>query len=167
MASELGWLQKAVAKSLLVAELKVESVSQLKRSLFLAKTSEKTAKYVPALMARQCFGKVSRLLTAHDYKAIFDGPSKKTANRHFLILYRKNSQNQPRLGLIVAKKHVKLAVQRNRIKRIIRETFRKVQCELSNYDIVVLVKKNADTLDNETIHLQLNKLWQQILNTTN
>lgn len=47
-----------------------------------------------------------------------------------------------RLGIVVAKKNVRLAVARNRLKRIVRETFRQQQECLQGLDIVVVIKKD-------------------------
>ena len=48
--------------------------------------------------------------------------------------------DHPRLGIIIAKKNVKLAVERNRLKRQLRETFRKQRQVLPSLDIVLLAK---------------------------
>lgn len=53
-----------------------------------------------------------------------------------------STQPLARLGIVVAKRNVKLAVARNRIKRLVRETFRQQQQRLDGLDIVVVVKKN-------------------------
>ncbi|MEY8215135.1 MAG: ribonuclease P protein component, partial [Colwellia sp.] len=68
-----------------------------------------------------------------------------------------------RLGLAIAKKRVKLAVQRNRIKRIIRESFRLNQHELPPIDMVVMVKSGIDQLDNNVINQELAKVWRKII----
>lgn len=49
-----------------------------------------------------------------------------------------SSQPQPRLGLAISKKHAKLAVQRNRLKRHAREVFRKLAPQLDSGDYVVV-----------------------------
>ena len=49
---------------------------------------------------------------------------------------------QARLGVVVAKRNVKLAVARNRLKRTVRESFRLQQSCLTGLDIVVVVKKD-------------------------
>jgi ribonuclease P protein component len=49
---------------------------------------------------------------------------------------------QARLGIVVAKRNVKSAVARNKVKRLIRESFRKQQEQLSGLDVVVVVKKD-------------------------
>ncbi len=47
-----------------------------------------------------------------------------------------------RLGIVVAKKNVRLAVARNRLKRIVRESFRQQQDSLQGLDVVVIIKKD-------------------------
>ena len=51
----------------------------------------------------------------------------------------KNDVQHPRLGLIVAKRVMSKAVQRNRAKRVIRDEFRHCQNGLPGYDLVVQV----------------------------
>ena len=50
----------------------------------------------------------------------------------------------PRLGLIVGKRAVRNAVERNRIKRVIRDYFRRCQHELAEYDLVVQIMTDVD-----------------------
>ena len=113
-------------------------------------------------MASFAFGKQLRLLTARHYQAVFDSAEWKASSKHFLLLARANQLEYPRLGLVIAKKNVRTAVQRNRIKRIIRDNFRLHQHELQGMDIVVLARRGADSLDNPTIHKALQKSWQQL-----
>jgi len=107
------------------------------------------------------FNRESRLLTPGHFQSVFENP-KRFGSSHFTILISQNSDNNNRLGLAIAKKRVKLAVQRNRIKRIIRESFRLNQHELPNIDMVVMVKSGIDNLDNTTINKQLEKIWRKI-----
>ncbi len=55
--------------------------------------------------------------------------------------YRPNDKNGARLGLVVAKKIAKLAVQRNYMRRVLRELFRLKQHELPAFDVVIQVQK--------------------------
>jgi ribonuclease P protein component len=55
--------------------------------------------------------------------------------------YRYNEANLPRLGLIVSKKMAKLAVQRNYMRRVLRELFRLNQHNLPVIDLVIQVQK--------------------------
>lgn len=72
---------------------------------------------------------------------------------------RNNSSAQSRLGLVIAKKHVRQANQRNRVKRIIRESFR--HQSLGNWDVIVLARPGIGLFDNPTLRIQLDQLWQQ------
>lgn len=103
------------------------------------------------------FPKSSRLLNADDYQAVFNHSRFKVSCRHFLILAAPSKGPVSRLGLIVAKKNVSRAVQRNRIKRLIREWFRHVHLPVA-VDLVVLVRKDADTLVNTKLADKLHRL---------
>jgi ribonuclease P protein component len=48
--------------------------------------------------------------------------------------------------LVIAKKHLRFAVQRNRMKRLIRESFRKQQQSFQGLDVIVLSRKGVDLL---------------------
>ena len=112
-------------------------------------------------MSTFSFGKEARLLTSKDYKAVFDKADIKVSNREILMLANRNGFSFSRLGLVVAKKHVRLAVQRNRIKRIVRESFR--QNSLTpGMDVIVLARKGIDRQGNPELHKQLNKLWLKL-----
>jgi ribonuclease P protein component len=91
----------------------------------------------------QQFSRSSRLLTPADFKNVFDCCEFKVSNKHFLFLAKKNQSDEPRLGIVVSKKNVKLAVQRNKIKRFIRQAFRIKSKYLTNIDIIVLARKDA------------------------
>ncbi|MFC3033228.1 ribonuclease P protein component [Pseudoalteromonas fenneropenaei] len=107
------------------------------------------------------FGRELRLLTPSHYSRVFQEPAR-AATPFFTLLAKPNSESQPRLGLTVAKKHVKKACQRNRIKRLARESFRLQRHQLDNIDIVLMVKKGIDEQSNEEILQQLGKLWRKI-----
>jgi len=108
------------------------------------------------------FNRESRLLTPGQFQSVFTKPIR-FGSSHITILVSQNPDNNNRLGLAIAKKRVKLAVQRNRIKRLVRESFRLNQHELPNIDIVVMVKSGTDKLDNTQINQQLEKIWRKII----
>ncbi|MGH1486651.1 MAG: ribonuclease P protein component [Cellvibrionaceae bacterium] len=108
------------------------------------------------------FPKALRLLTANDFEQVFSKSDYRASHRHFLILAIPNQHSEPRLGLVIAKKHIRLAVERNRIKRLIRESFRHQQHQLSGIDAIVLARKGLDQLDNKAINNTLDKLWRKI-----
>jgi ribonuclease P protein component len=62
----------------------------------------------------------------------------------------------------IAKKNVRLSVQRNRVKRNIRETFRHYQHPLQGSDVLVLARRGLDQLDNKEMQEICNQLWHQL-----
>ena len=106
------------------------------------------------------FPKSHRLLKPSDYSRVFNDVTLKVPHRNFLILASANSLGHARVGLIFSKKNLRLAVQRNRIKRQVRETFR-LQSDLPGLDIIVLGRQGLDRLDNDTVRSSLNDLWHR------
>ena len=108
----------------------------------------------------QSFPRAVRLLCAADYKAVFDDCDLRAGSKHALLLSIPNAKHS-RLGIVVAKKHVRLAVQRNRVKRITREFFR---CHAFTHprDVVFLAKKNLADLNNAELRSLLSTLWRKI-----
>ena len=78
------------------------------------------------------------------------------------MLARANSREHARLGMAVPKRQLKRAVDRNRIKRLIRESFRKHQAQLRGLDVVVLVRHGIVQMDNEAIFRALDKHWNRL-----
>ena len=108
------------------------------------------------------FGKDKRLLDAHDYKAVFDQAQWKVSCKELLCLAIPNGSDSARLGLVIAKKNVKLAVQRNRVKRIIRDSFRQ-QDTLPNIDVVILARAGLGQLNNQELHQLIGTQWQRLV----
>ncbi|WP_308364630.1 MULTISPECIES: ribonuclease P protein component [unclassified Microbulbifer] len=108
------------------------------------------------------FAKPLRLLDAAQYRAVFSDTRVRAAHPKLLILARPNDLGHPRLGLVIAKKHVRNASDRNRIKRIVRETFRLRQHQLPPLDAVVLARTGAGELDRAELAALLDKLWRKL-----
>jgi len=106
------------------------------------------------------FTKQQRLLKAKQFQFVFDQAPIRASHPSLLILAKPNEQAFCRLGLVIGKKHIKTAVGRNRIKRLIRESFRTRQ--LPALDVIVLARGGADTLDNDEVRKILNGLWKRI-----
>lgn len=100
------------------------------------------------------------MLTPLQFKNVFEQPFR-ASTPEITLLARQNNLVHPRLGLTVAKKHLKRAHDRNRIKRLVRESFRLSQHRLPAYDFVFVAKKGIGQLDNAMFLQQLEKLWQR------
>jgi ribonuclease P protein component len=109
------------------------------------------------------YSKSMRLLNSSDFQTVFDDAPLRTSHQHFLFLARQNELNRPRLGLVIAKKNIRLSVDRNRMKRLIRETFRAKQQQLAGIDVIVLARKGMNDVTNIVLIEQLNKQWQSLI----
>lgn len=113
-------------------------------------------------MAGFGFSKQQRLLKARDFQRVFDQTSLKASTRSLLLLAARNQLEHPRIGFIIAKKQVRLAVQRNRIKRIIRESFRTHAMHLFPYDVIILVRRGLEQQTNREIRATFERTWQKL-----
>ena len=113
-------------------------------------------------MVSRDFSRDKRLLTPRQFKAVFDSPNGKAPGKNVLLLARNNDLDHPRLGLVIGKKSVKLSVERNRLKRQIRESFRLNQDNLIGWDIVVVARKGLGDLENVEVAHQFGKLWKRL-----
>lgn len=107
------------------------------------------------------FGRELRLLTPSQFDNVFQNPFR-VASPLFTILAKPNQLTHPRIGLTIAKKRVKLAVHRNRIKRCVRDSFRLHQHQLPPVDLVLMVKGDISNTPNDELLKQLERLWQKI-----
>ncbi|KIV65739.1 Ribonuclease P protein component [Pseudomonas sp. FeS53a] len=64
--------------------------------------------------------------------------------------------------MVIGKKSVKLSVERNRLKRQIRESFRHNLELLAGWDIVIVAKRGLGDLENEELKQQFGKLWKRL-----
>jgi ribonuclease P protein component len=79
----------------------------------------------------------------------------------FTVLSRENGKDYARLGLAISKKHCRQASGRNRLKRLVRESFRHHKAELAGLDLVVLGQPGASRADNQTVFASLARHWQK------
>ncbi|GIU52969.1 ribonuclease P protein component [Shewanella sp. 1_MG-2023] len=112
-------------------------------------------------MTSYAFTRELRLLTPAQFKSVFSNPIK-ASSAEITLLAIPNSEQHPRIGLTVAKRFVKNASDRNRIKRIIRTNFRLSQHDIPNLDIVVLVRNGVVDMENAELHKLTEKLWRKL-----
>ena len=75
------------------------------------------------------------------------------------VRFSMNRSATPRLGVIVSRKGNRLAVRRNRLKRITRDCFRRYQVNLPAIDIIVHITAAVDDLK---LHCFLEKVFGEL-----
>lgn len=100
-------------------------------------------------------------MAAAEFSYVFSQP-KVVADEFFTVLARSNDKGWPRLGLAISKRKIKKAVARNRIKRLVRESFRLNQSRLPAIDVVVLAKPSVLTAERSVLWESLAKHWQDL-----
>jgi ribonuclease P protein component len=105
------------------------------------------------------FRRLSRLTNSAEFDRVFR-ENQRSVDDFFTVLYRPNGLMRPRLGLAIAKKMVRRAVARNRLKRIIRESFRVTERQLNGIDIVIMARQKAESALNRELFASLDRHWQ-------
>ncbi|MCL7421472.1 MAG: ribonuclease P protein component [Methylobacter sp.] len=115
-------------------------------------------------MAEKVFGfpPQLRLKKPAEYKKVFAKPVK-SSDQYFTLLAIRNDLDHPRLGLAIAKKNIKKAIQRNVIKRIVRESYRLKQQSIGNIDIVVLARRDAADAPPDLLRKSLERHWLKLV----
>lgn len=113
------------------------------------------------IMPHYQFKRANRLLKPAEFENVFKKPCKSSDN-YFTVLAAINGLPEARLGLAITKKRVKKAVARNRLKRLIRESFRHNHVKFAGWDCVVMAKSSSVTVDNQILFQSLAKHWHFI-----
>lgn len=106
------------------------------------------------------FDKTRRLLKKNDFNNVFN-QAKKIETPEFIILYKNNQLGHARLGMALSKKRIAKSHDRNRLKRLLRETFR-INKQLPAVDIVVLAKSGVGKVKNAMIFTKLGQAWNKL-----
>lgn len=102
----------------------------------------------------QRFSSKNRLANTAQFDDVFKKSNKILKTREFLFLLKGNLMEENRLGIIVGKKHVPLSVERNRLKRLIREGFRTILKPGLGIDLLVLVRPGVNNNNNHWLLLK-------------
>lgn len=112
--------------------------------------------------ARARLPRQARLKSSSEFQNVFEKPMV-SADGCFKILARRNDSDRPRLGMAVSRQIDRKAVGRNRIKRVIRESFRLYFRERRPpLDFVVLPRRDSGTICNRRLLESLDSHWKRI-----
>ena len=111
----------------------------------------------------QRFPSRARLTKPAEFQRVFKQCRIRIGNRWMTVLAMPNTLEYPRLGLAISRKVARSAVSRNRIKRVIRESFRHNREQICPLDIVVLGRSGIANQTNVTLNTALEKLWKQLI----
>lgn len=110
--------------------------------------------------SRLRFPRHARIADKASFSRVFAGSTRSTDSL-FTVLSRANGTRRARLGLAISKKHCRLAVERNRLKRLVRESFRRHQQALAGLDVVVINRRDAGAAGNARLFDSLAAHWQR------
>ena len=113
-------------------------------------------------MTDRRFGRQCRLLAREQFDAVLKRPHVRVASGPFRLAARRNSVGFARLGLVVAKRVMRQSVDRNRVKRCVRETFRLAMNDLPAVDVVVRLAAPVPDIRATLPHEPLNALWERM-----
>ena len=115
------------------------------------------------------YRKSQRLLGKQDFDQVF-AHARAYKNRCFTVLVRTDKRptdlappQTARLGLVVAKRKVRLAVSRNRVKRLTRERFRYHARRLPAADVIVMANSACTHTSNKEIIIALDELFTRMI----
>jgi ribonuclease P protein component len=105
--------------------------------------------------------KQAKMIKTDDFSSVFNF-RKRISSQYLAMHYQPNALQRPRLGLVVGKKTAKLAVNRNYMRRVLREFFRLQQHEICHVDLIVRVQKMFSKVDFIQIKQEFNTLIEKI-----
>lgn len=117
------------------------------------------------LFLNKNFPKYHRLIYSDQYKRVFSNPDR-YIGVGYTLYSRKNVIGFARLGMAVPKRKFPRSVDRNRIKRIVRESFRYRFFDLPSVDIIFFCSKGSLLVSNQLLRTSLEKSWNNIIESS-
>jgi ribonuclease P protein component len=114
----------------------------------------------PLLPDTAGFSPDQRLHSPAEFGRVFAEPAR-SSDRFFTVLARPSGRSTARLGLTVSRRAAKRAVDRNKLKRLARESFRQ-QPKLPPWDFVVLARSGADRAERKALRASLDRHFEQL-----
>lgn len=116
---------------------------------------------VPRTETSRGLPKSARLRRRRDFQRVFSD-AVSSADRYFTALARPGNGGGGRLGLAISVRRSGRHVTRNRIKRLVRESFRHHRERLSGLDIVVMARRGVRDATNEELYRSLARHWDRL-----
>ncbi len=110
----------------------------------------------PTVKGTARFTQADRLRRRSEYLRV-QSQGKRLYSRHFGVTLAAAEAPGPRLGLVVTRRFGK-AVRRNRMKRLLREFFRRHKGRLPSQDVIIMAKKGAEALNYDQVAEELGRL---------
>ena len=104
----------------------------------------------------------ARLLQRTDFAALRAG-SQRVSARAFVAEFRCTSAASARLGMAVSRRVSKLAVVRNRIRRVARESYRLHRATLPPVDVLLIARVQAADSANAQLRADLETIWRKLI----
>ena len=116
----------------------------------------------------QDFPRHARLLLPAEYDRVFAAGKRFSGTGVTLVVARAlTPATRGRLGLALAKKQIKRAHERNRVKRLLRECFRNRASALKGVEIVAMARTQAQTTTNGALKTEIDRLINRIVEFLN
>ncbi len=109
----------------------------------------------------QRFRPADRLRTRAAFTKVFRR-NVRSSDALFTVLARPSSEGQPRLGMAISVRAAGGGVSRNRVKRVVRESFRQHRDRLPAVDLVVMARPGVAACDNAGLRDSLLQHWERI-----
>lgn len=103
-----------------------------------------------------------RLTGSAQFQRVFKNARLRYTAAAVVVLAADNNLGFARLGLAISRKMARRAVTRNRIKRVIRDSFRCQRQALPSMDIVVVGKPGTGKITNAELRSVLERHWERL-----
>jgi ribonuclease P protein component len=110
---------------------------------------------------RRTLPRTHRLLRPEQFAAVMKG-GRRRRDELFILYYLGNKLGHARLGLTVSRRTAPRSVDRNRLRRQVRESFRHHQTAIADLDIVIMAQPRATASDNARLRAALSEHWKHI-----
>ena len=114
-----------------------------------------------AIESDNSFPEKFKIKTSRDFRNILTKGTK-SHSENFILYARPNSLGFPRLGVSVGKKASASSVRRNRMKRVLREVFRKHKPAFHSNDVVFVIKNDVSHKKFSELHSEIEKLVSRV-----